>query len=132
MNGDREVALHEYVQEQMGKPFEYGINDCALFSAGAIDVIADSSIREELTGLWNDKKSAITYEKEHSIESYLKERFSSIDESHIQTGDVILIDMKGWTSTSVCIGSTIAFLMDDGIQIQPIGTLPIKGVYRAR
>jgi len=130
VNGDKEVALHDYIQSQMGKPFEYGVHDCALFSAGAIDVIADSSIRDELTGLWNDKKSAIAYEKEHGIEDYLKERFSSIDESHIQTGDVILIDMKGWISTSICIGSKIAFLMDKGIQIQPIGSLPIKGVYR--
>lgn len=130
MNGDKEAALHYYVQSQIGKPFEYGVNDCALFSAGAIDTIADTSLRDELTGLWNDKESAIAYEQEHSIEDYLKERFTPVAENHAQTGDVVLIDVNGWTSTSICMGSKIAFLMDDGVQIQSIRTLPIKGIYR--
>lgn len=130
MNGDKEIALHDYVQSQIGIPFEYGVHDCALFSAGAIDIIAGTSIREKLTGLWKDKKTAIAYEKENGIEEYLKERFTSIDKGHMQTGDVVLIDVKGWISTAICIGSKIAFLMDKGLQIQSADTLPIKGVYR--
>lgn len=130
MNGDKEIALHQYIQDQMGKPFEFGVNDCALFSAKAIDVIAGTSFYEDLKGKWSSKKEALIYEKEHEIAEYLKGHFSQVENDHAQTGDIVLIDSEGRPSTAICLGLKIAFLMEDGIHIQSINTLPIMEVYR--
>jgi hypothetical protein len=45
-----EIALHDYIQDQLGKPFEFGYNDCPLFVAGAIDAMKGTELRHIQTG----------------------------------------------------------------------------------
>ena len=132
MNSDREIALHDYVQSQIGKPFEYGVHDCPLFAAGALDVVAGTNFKEEMTGLWHDKKSAWKYvRKNGSIKDFLvKVGCKLIDCSYMQTGDLVLMEQrlaheKKWHSIGVCLGIKTAIITEkDGVTLVPFNEIP--------
>lgn len=132
MNPSSEIALHNYVQEEIGKPFKFGVNDCPLFVAGAIDAMYKTSLRDEFTGKWRGQKSAWKYAKKHGdISEQLKERGCiNVELSHIQTGDIIVMEQKlahekYWRSVAVCLGSTVAIVRDDiGVDIVGINQVP--------
>jgi len=132
LNPDKEIALHKYVEEQIGKPFEFGINDCPLFVAGAIDTIKGTSLREKYTGLWKDQKSAWKYARKNGdISEQLKEiGYNRVELSHIQTGDIIVMEQrlaheKKWRSVAVCLGKKVAIVRDDiGVELIDIFKVP--------
>ena len=127
-----EIALQEYVQEQLGKPFEFGYNDCPLFVAGAIDAMKGTELRDKYTGLWHSQASAWKYAKKNGdlSEQLKKLGFETIELSHIQTGDVIVMEQrlaheKKWRSVAVCVGSKVAIVRDDiGVEIVDIFKVP--------
>jgi len=132
VNPSSEIALHNYVQEEIGKPFKFGINDCPLFVAGAIDAMYKTSLRDEYTGKWKSQKSAWKYAKKHGdISEQLKSKGCiNIELSHIQSGDIIVMEQrlaheKYWRSVAVCLGSTVAIVRDDiGVDIVTINQVP--------
>lgn len=132
MNPSSEIALQEYVQEQLGKPFEFGYNDCPLFVAGAIDAMKGTELRDKYTGLWHSQASAWKYAKKNGdlSEQLKKLGFETVELSHIQTGDVIVMEQrlaheKKWRSVAVCIGSKVAIVRDDiGVEIVNIFKVP--------
>ena len=50
MNPDAEIKLHNYVETQIGIPFEFGVNDCPLFTLGAIDIIHGTEHKKDFIG----------------------------------------------------------------------------------
>ena len=132
VNPSKEIALHEYVQSEMGKPFKYGTHDCPLFAAGVLDIFAGTSHREELTGMWHDQKSAWRYmRKNGDIHTNLVNAGCvPVVDSHIQTGDFLCMEQKlahekKWHSVGVCIGSKAAILTEeDGVLIVAMSEVP--------
>jgi hypothetical protein len=132
LNPSSEIALQEYVQEQLGKPFEFGYNDCPLFVAGAIDAMKGTELRDKYTGLWHSQASAWKYAKKNGdlSEQLKKLGFETVELSHIQTGDVIVMEQrlaheKKWRSVAVCVGSKVAIVRDDiGVEIVNIFKVP--------
>jgi hypothetical protein len=132
LNPSSEIALHEYVQEQIGKPFVFGVNDCPLFVAGAIDSMKGTSLRDEYTGLWHDQKSAWKYARKNGdISEQLKNiGYKTVELTHIQTGDIIVMEQrlaheKKWRSVAVCLGSTVAIVRNDiGVEVISIAQVP--------
>jgi len=132
VNPSSEIALHDYVQEQLGKPFEFGYNDCPLFVAGAIDAMKGTELRDKYTGLWHSQASAWKYAKKNGdlSEQLKKLGFETVELSHIQTGDVIVMEQrlaheKKWRSVAVCVGSKVAIVRDDiGVEIVNIFKVP--------
>jgi hypothetical protein len=132
MMPNSEIALHTYVQEQIGKPFEFGVNDCPLFVAGAIDSMRGTSLRDKYIGLWHDQKSAWKYAKKNGdISEQLKNiGYKTVELSHIQTGDIIVMEQrlaheKKWRSVAVYTGKTVAVVTEDkGVQLISIFDVP--------
>ena len=132
MSPDKEIALHAYVQEQISKPFEFGVNDCPLFVAGAIDTIKGTALRAKYTGLWHNQKSAWKYARKHGdISQQLKQLgYQPVEISHVQTGDIIVMEQrlaheKKWRSVAICIGAKVAIMRDDiGVEIVDIFKVP--------
>jgi len=132
VNPESEIALHNYVQEEIGKPFKFGVNDCPLFVAGAIDAMKGTSLRDEYTGKWESQKSAWKYAKKHGdISEQLKSKGCvNVELTHIQTGDIIVMEQrlaheKYWRSVAVCLGSTVAIVRDDiGVDVVTINQVP--------
>lgn len=120
MNADTELRLHQYVRDLIGKPFEFGQNDCPLLAAGALDVLSGSNHREEMTGLWKDKKSAWVYMKKNgTIADHLKrEGCINIDHNFMSNGDFVMMHQdlahqKQWHSVGLCLGDKIAIVSDE-------------------
>lgn len=139
MNPDIELKLHEYVESKLGVPFEFGVNDCPIFTLGAIDIMLGTKHQKEFLGKWTDQKSAWKYAKKHGdiYEHLLKWGFKRVDIQFIQTGDIIIMvqelaHKKKWRSVAVCLGSTIAVVTNDnGVEITYLSEIPnIKGVVR--
>ena len=132
MEARKELALHEYVRSWMGEPFEFGENDCPLFAAGALDILAETDYRPKLTGLWHDQKSAWRYLKKNGdIYSHLSRAGCvPVDCAYIQTGDFICMEQKlahekKWHSVGICLGARAGIVTDDaGVILVPMSEVP--------
>lgn len=139
MSPDKEKKLHDYVESQMGLPFQFGVNDCPLFTLGCIDIMLDTDYRKDFLGKWTDQKSAWKYSKKHGdiYEHLLRWGFERENIQFIQTGDIIIMEQslahaKKWRSVAVCLGSKIAIVTEEyGVIPVGLGDVPnIKGVVR--
>ena len=127
-----EIKLHDYVQSEIGKTFEFGQHDCPLFVLGAMDIMTGDNRREEMTGLWHDQKSAWKYARKNGdICDHLKKySFKSVDYQFMQTGDIIVMEQKlahekKWRSVAICIGSKVAVVTEEnGVELVTINNIP--------
>ncbi len=134
MTPDQELRLLEYINGLVGKPFEYGKNDCPLLAAGVLDCMDGGTRRSNMTGLWHDKKSAWRYMAKHGdFAEHLKA--NGCDEInggmiYAQPGDLILMERtlahdKRWHSVGVCLGAKAALMTeDDGLIRVPVFQIP--------
>jgi len=136
---DIELSLHDYVDSQIGIPFEFGVHDCPLFVLGAIDIICKTDRRKDFSGLWHDQKSAWRYARKHGdiTQHLLQWGWQRVDIEFIQTGDIIIMsqDMahaKKWRSVAVCMGSKVAIVTNEnGVEMVAIEEVPnVTGVVR--
>ena len=129
---NKELKLMNYIESQLGIPFEFGKQDCPLFVAGAIDAIHGTNLRKKYTGLWHDKKSAWQYAR---INGGLSEQlkglgYKSVEFSFIQTGDIIVMEQKlahekKWHSAAIFTGSKVAIVTDiNGVEIISLKKVP--------
>jgi len=115
MNSDREIALHDYVQSQIGKPFEYGVHDCVTFAAEILDLLTDGDMAETIRGRRKENNELDTYIAKYGT---IGEHIASaggklVDISHAQTGDFILIEHKpNVISACICLGAKSAVNID--------------------
>lgn len=129
---NKELKLHNYIESQIGIPFEFGKNDCPLFVAGALDVMYDTKLRKKYTGLWHDKKSAWKYLRKHGSFSVVLHELGCkvIEFPYIQTGDIIIMEQrlaheKKWHSASIFTGSKVAIVTDiNGVEIVALNKVP--------
>jgi hypothetical protein len=132
MTPETEIKLHDYVQGEIGKVFEFGKHDCPLFVLGAMDIMTGDHRREEMTGLWHDQKSAWKYARKNGdICDHLKEySFKSVDYQYMQTGDIVVMEQrlaheKKWRSVAVCLGSKVAIMSEpNGVELIAIKDIP--------
>jgi hypothetical protein len=136
LNPSKELALHKYVQEQMGGSYLRGKNDCATFAAGALDLLTGGSLQEKITGQWHDEKTALAYIKKNgSIGAHWeREGCKFIPTEYMTTGDFPVIRDTKTLLVGVCLGSKTAInTVDEGVAIFPNEILEnIVGVWRAR
>ena len=139
MSPDVEIKLHNYVESQIGIPFEFGVNDCPLFVLGAIDIIHGTEHKKEFIGKWTDQKTAWKYAKKNGdiYEHLLTWGYKRVDIQFIQIGDIIIMAQdlahaKKWRSVAVCMGSKIAIVSNEnGVELVDIRQVPnVTGVVR--
>ena len=139
MSPDVEIKLHNYVESQIGIPFEFGVNDCPLFTLGAVDIMLDTQYKGEFVGKWIDQKSAWKYAKKHGdIYEHLKRYgYKRVDIQFIQIGDILIMAQdlahaKKWRSVAVCMGNKIAIVStENGVELVNIRDVPnVTGVVR--
>ena len=136
---DVEIKLHSYVESQIGIPFEFGVNDCPLFTLGAVDIMCNTEYKGQFVGKWTDQKSAWKYAKRHGdiyehLQSY---GFKRVDIQFMQVGDILIMAQdlahaKKWRSVAVCMGSKVAIVTNEtGVELVNIRDVPnVTGVVR--
>lgn len=126
------LGLIQYIESQIGIPFEYGVNDCPLFVAGAIDVLHGTKLREKYTGKWHNQKSAWKYARKNGSMSEVCKKlgYKPIEIAYIQTGDIIIMEQKlahekKWHSIAVFTGSKVAIMNDtNGVELISVKEVP--------
>jgi hypothetical protein len=110
-----EDALVNYIATKRDEPFEYGVNDCCLFAAGAVEAITGEDPMPEFRGKYDSLKGSLKVIKEvgaGTLEATLDQKFPEVPISHAQRGDLAFAD----GSVGVVMGGFAYFVSDDGLE----------------
>ena len=110
-----EEALADYIAIKRHEPFEYGINDCCLFAAGAVEAVTGQDPMPEFRGKYDSLKTSLKVIKEigaGTLEATMDSKFPSVEISHAQRGDLAFLD----GSVGVVMGGFAYFVSDDGLE----------------
>ncbi len=110
-----ETFLAEYIEECRHKPFEYGVNDCCMFAAGAVQAVTGEDPMVEFRGKYKSQATSIRALKEigaGDLESTIDGKFPVIDVGLAQRGDLAFYN----NAIGVVAGSWAWFVSDDGLE----------------
>jgi hypothetical protein len=113
-----EDALANYIAIKRHEPFEYGVNDCCLFAAGAVIEVTGQDPMPEFRGKYDSLKGSLTVIKEigaGTLEATLDGKFPEVGIGHAQRGDLAFFD----GSVGVVMGGFAYFASDDGLERVP-------------
>ncbi len=113
-----EDALANYIAIKRHEPFEYGVNDCCLFAAGAVIEVTGEDPMPEFRGKYDSLKGSLTVIKEigaGTLEATLDGKFPEVAIGHAQRGDLAFFD----GSVGVVMGGFAYFASDDGLERVP-------------
>jgi hypothetical protein len=113
-----EEALSDYISNKRDEPFQYGVNDCCMFAAGAVEAMTGVDPMEEFKGTYSDLRGSIKVLKEigeGDLETTLDNKFEEVAISYAQRGDLAFFD----ESVGVIMGSFAYFVSDEGLERIP-------------
>jgi len=113
-----EDALVNYIAVKRHEPFEYGVNDCCLFAAGAVEAITGQDPMPEFRGKYDSLKTSLKVIKEigaGTLEATLDGKFPEGGIGQAQRGDLAFFD----GSVGVVMGGFAYFASDDGLEKVP-------------
>ena len=113
-----EDALVNYVALKRHEPFEYGVNDCCMFAAGAVLEMTGEDPMSEFRGEYDSLKGSLKVIKEigaGTLELTLDGKFPEVSIGYAQRGDLAFFD----GSVGVVIGDFAYFASDDGLERVP-------------
>ena len=113
-----EEALSNYLASKLHGPFAYGLNDCCMFAAGAVQAMTGVDPMAEFRGHYHDLKSSIKALKEigaGDLEATIDGKFPAVAIGYAQRGDLAFFD----GSLGVVAGSFAWFASDDGLERVP-------------
>jgi len=113
-----EDALVNYIAIKRHEPFEYGVNDCCLFAAGAVIEVTGEDPMAEFRGKYDSLKGSLKVIKEigaGTLEATLDSKFPEVGIGHAQRGDLAFFD----GSVGVVMGGFAYFASDDGLERVP-------------
>jgi hypothetical protein len=110
-----ENALVNYIIIKRDEPFEYGVNDCCLFAAGAVEAITGEDPMSEFRGKYDSLKGSIKAINEigaGTLEATLDGKFPEVSIGYAQRGDLAFFN----DSVGVVMGGFAYFVSDDGLE----------------
>ena len=110
-----ELCLAQYIEECRHKPFEYGVHDCCMFAAGAVQAVTSQDPMAEFRGKYKSQATSVRALKEigfGDLESTIDSKFSVIEVGLAQRGDLAFYD----NAIGVVVGSWAWFVSDDGLE----------------
>lgn len=113
-----EDALANYIAIKRHQPFEYGVNDCCLFAAGAVLEVTGEDPMSEFRGKYDSLKTSLKVIKEigaGTLEATMDAKFPEVAIGNAQRGDLAFFD----DSVGVVMGGFAYFVSDDGLERIP-------------
>lgn len=110
-----EEALSNYIIIKRHEPFEYGVNDCCLFAAGAVEAITGEDPMSEFRGKYDSLKTSLKAIKDigaGTLETTMDGKFPEVAIGHAQRGDLAFFN----ESVGVVVGGFAYFVSDDGLE----------------
>ena len=119
---DWRSSLSEYLESKRNDYFKYGVNDCALFAAGAIEAMTGEDIAKEYRGKYSTyigglRKVRVDGYKFHY--SIFEDKLTEIPVSFASFGDIgfYKTELDGVYSVGVVLGHKSAVITDTGFSL---------------
>jgi len=104
-----EKRLMELIRDSEDRPFEWGVFDCALFAADAVNAITGVDLAADFRGHYSTAKGSVKALKKYGagdLESTWTELLGPpIDIRQAGRGDVVLVESIYGPAVAVCMGS---------------------------
>ena len=121
---DWEARLSAYISKVASSPFEYGVHDCALFAAGAVDAVAGFDPAAPWRGHYSTEAGGLKLVRRAGFESHVavfRDLFPVISGMDRLAGDLVIVIEEGREIMGLTTGAVIYVLRTDGLGILPIG-----------
>lgn len=125
-------AFHDFLIERANNPFQWGVNDCALFAADAILAYTGVDIADEFRGKYNTEFGALKTIRQITLGSSVADAAVYCAEKHglaehayplmAKRGDLVLVENGGTLIAGIVHlnGRQVAVVTDTGLQRLPI------------
>lgn len=110
--------LNAYVESKRREPFQYGINDCATFAAGAVEAMTGSDPAALYRGTYAteaDGNAALVAAGYPDVIALAQALYTRIDRSQVGVGDLVLIETPDGAALGVCGGARCFAVSRDGL-----------------
>ena len=117
--------LDAVIEETRSAEFEYGVIDCALFSARCVDAMTDSNWADELRAEYSSEVSALKFmTREGGMEAAVTKRLGEPKRwVYARRGDVCGMPTPIGIGLGICVGHRVAMITQkDGIAFLPLDT----------
>ena len=109
---DWESRLGDYIAAKRAASFEWGVNDCCTFSAGAVEALTGIDPMPEYRGKYTTALGSARALKGQTLEQVLNCKFAEIPIAFAQRGDLVLMD----DCVGVVAGDYAWFVSDVGLE----------------
>jgi len=123
----KDEISRKYIEGTMPKSFEYGKNDCALWSFKYVKILSGIDLVSKYQGkykTWAGGRSALKKYGDKNLITYLNNNFKEIQPSYAQRGDLLML--RG--AVGICQGRFSYLLNKKGVVHRP--TLDCKMAWR--
>lgn len=124
------TALADYVQLASTEPFQWGRHDCALFAAGAVQVMTGEDFAADYRGKYQTLRGGLRLLKKAGLANHAEMAASLFEEVHpsqAMVGDVAAVEEDGAIALGIVQGELIYVLRPDA----GIATVPLLRATRA-
>lgn len=85
------MTLAEYITEKLSTPFEYGVNDCILFTIGWVEIATGKKYLPEK--IWKDEKEALALVNGNGgLIAVFDKHFTPVEPNYATDGDLTIVD----------------------------------------
>lgn len=128
-------ALHAYLHEVWRKPLVWGEYDCALFSAGGVEVMTGEDFSAPYRGRYKTLAGGLRLLKKHGFDSHADLAASLFEEIHpsmAQVGDLAAVKVAdaGLYALGIVQGSRIYVLRPETAGIGTVDLLDAERAFR--
>jgi hypothetical protein len=118
-----EQRLAAYTRSHMRTPYRWGSHDCALFAAGAVEVITGEDFAHEFRGNYDDEPSAarvLSLIGCADVADLASRYLHEISPSEARRGDVVMIEGKLGPFLAIVDGRTAVGPAARGLTHSPV------------
>lgn len=114
---DWEQRLGDFVAQRLSQPFAWGVNDCVLFAADAVQAVTGVDPLPDWRGQWDDMTSAMrAIVRAGGLEAAVQSRgLQQVPPLFAQRGDVVMHRRDGADALAVCVGGSLAAPSEAGL-----------------
>lgn len=113
---DWQLRLEEFARARASRPFEWGVNDCALFAADCVQAMTGETVCAELRGQRDVRQALRDLERLGGVRGLaMRALGASVPVAFARIGDVVVIPAGKREALAVCNGGTALAPGPDGV-----------------
>lgn len=99
------MTLADYIAEKLKQPFQYGVNDCVLFTIGWVELASGEKYLPKK--IWTNEQQALaTLKRRGGLIKVFDKHFERIQPNYAVDGDIALVeDVASLFSASHCVST---------------------------